>query len=342
MTTEFVENITEQALRRAGAVIRQGGLVAFPTETVYGLGANALDGAAVRRIFEAKGRPQDNPLICHIASPDAIYSLAREVPEAALRLAREFWPGPLTIVLPCRPEVPSEVTAGLDTVGIRLPSHPQARALISEAGVPIAAPSANTSGRPSPTTAAHVLEDMGGRIDMILDGGACSVGVESTVVSLAGSVPRLLRPGGVTLEMLRSVLGEVEVDRAVREQIGADVRVSAPGMKYRHYAPRAPVVAVTGDPQRSAAYILSELKDGDGVICFEECRPMFEGRVQYLHSLGRASDPSDQARRLFDDLRAFDHCGAERILAQCPGDDGVGLAVANRLKKAAGFHVVEV
>ena len=341
MTTEF-SAVTGEALKRAGEIIRGGGLVAFPTETVYGLGANALDGGAVLKIFLAKGRPQDNPLICHIADGRDIYSLAREVPPAALELARRFWPGPLTIVLPCRPEVPPEVTAGLDTVGIRFPSHPAARALIGAAGVPIAAPSANTSGRPSPTTAAHVLEDKSGKIDMILDGGACGVGVESTVLSLAGGKPRLLRPGGVTLEQLRGALGEVEVDRAVREQIGADVRVSAPGMKYRHYAPRAPVLAVTGEPRRSAEYILENLRPGDGVICFEEFLPLFSGRAHWLRSLGAADDPSDQARRLFDCLRAFDHCDAGRILAQCPDDGGVGLAVANRLKKAAGFNIVEV
>jgi len=206
--------------------------------------------------------------------------------------------------------------------------------------VPIAAPSANTSGRPSPTEARHVLEDMDGRIEMILDGGACGVGVESTVLSLAGDKPRLLRPGGVTLSQLEEVLGEVEVDRAVHSQIGADVKVSSPGMKYRHYAPKAPVIAVTGAPRKSAQYILENIAAGDGVICFEECREMFAGKVTHLRSLGSAEDLSEQARRIFDDLRAFDSLEVSRIFAQCPDEDGIGLAVANRLKKAAGFNVI--
>ena len=344
MQTEFCPDVTPEsdAVRRAGEIIRTGGLVGFPTETVYGLGADAMNGEAVAKIFRAKGRPQDNPLICHIASTEGLYALAREVPEAALRLADAYWPGPLTIILPCRPEVPREVTTGLDTVGIRFPSHPVARALIEASGTPIAAPSGNTSGRPSPTTAAHMREDMWGKIDMILDGGPCSVGVESTVVTLAAEHPRLLRPGGITLEQLEAVLGPVAVDKALRQKIDDSEKVSAPGMKYRHYAPAAPVTAVTGDPDRAAAYILSQLTPDDGVICYEEYLERFTGTAGWVYSVGSARAIDEQARRIFDALRYFDSTGAKRIFAQCPDEDGIGLAVANRLKKAAGFHVINV
>ncbi len=344
LETEFCPDVTPEsdAVRRAGEIIRAGGLVGFPTETVYGLGADARNSEAVAAIFRAKGRPQDNPLICHIAHPEELDTLARTVPEAARRLAETYWPGPLTIILPCRPEVPKEVTAGLDTVGIRLPSHPVARALIEASGTPIAAPSGNRSGRPSPTTAAHMWEDMAGRIDMILDGGPCTVGVESTVVTLAAPVPRLLRPGGITLEQLRAVLGEVEVDKALRQKIDDSEKVSAPGMKYRHSAPAAPVTAVTGDPDRSAAYILSQIGPDDGVICYEEYLDRFLGAAGWVRSIGREDRIDEQARRVFDALRSFDSTGAKRIFAQCPEETGIGLAVANRLKKAAGFHVVNV
>lgn len=328
------------AIEQAGAMLASGQVVGIPTETVYGLGANALDGNAVRQIFAAKGRPMDNPLIVHIADFDQIYPLVEGVPEAARRLADAYWPGPMTIILPKSDRIPVEVSAGLDTVGIRLPSHPVARAVIRAAGVPIAAPSANTSGRPSTTTAAHVMEDMSGKIAAVLDGGACAVGVESTVISLAGDKPRLLRPGGISLEQLEAVLGSVEVDRAVREQIGDDVRVSAPGMKYRHYAPHAPVTAVCGDPEKGAAYIASQLTGQSGVICFDEFADCFPGHI--VRTIGRSDDQAAQAHAIFDALRAFDETDVTAIFAQCPDDSGIGLAVANRLKKAAGFHVIEV
>lgn len=328
------------ALAQAAALLRAGEVVGMPTETVYGLAANALDGAAVAKIFAAKGRPQDNPLIVHIAGREQLARLARTVPESALRLAERFWPGPLTMILPKGDCIPDEVSAGLDTVGIRLPSHPVARALIREAGMPLAAPSANTSGRPSTTTSAHVLEDLGGKIPAVVEGGPCAVGVESTVVSLAGSVPRLLRPGGVSLEQLRTVLGTVEVDRALREKIGDDVRVSAPGMKYRHYAPKAPVTVVCGDPERTAAYIARHAGANAGILCFSEYAPRFERHESRV--IGASGDVQTQARRVFDALRSFDETGVSEIWAQCPDDAGLGLAVANRLKKAAGFHIVNV
>lgn len=340
MNTLLLHPDTPGDIERAGALLAAGQVVGIPTETVYGLGANALDGAAVKQIFAAKGRPADNPLIVHIADFSQIFDLVAAVPDAARRLADAYWPGPLTIILPKAACIPDEVSAGLETVGIRLPSHPVARAVIRAAGVPIAAPSANTSGRPSTTTAAHVMEDMSGKIAAVLDGGACQVGVESTVVSLAGEQPRLLRPGGISLEQLEAVLGPVAVDRAISQPIGDDVRVSAPGMKYRHYAPHAPVTAVCGDPAKGAAYIASHLTAQAGVICFDEFAGQFDGHI--VRTIGRADDPAAQAHAIFDALRAFDDTDVTAIFAQCPDDLGIGLAVANRLKKAAGFHVIEV
>ena len=328
------------AIRRAADLLLAGEVVGMPTETVYGLAANALNETAVKKIFEAKGRPQDNPLIVHIADADALDQVSTNVPDAARRLAAAYWPGPLTMVLPRAACIPDTVTAGLSTVGVRLPAHPLARALIRQAGVPIAAPSANRSGRPSTTTSTHVLADMDGRIPAVLEGGPCQVGVESTIVSLTGDKPRLLRPGGISLEQLCAVLGEVEIDRALREQIGDDERVSAPGMKYRHYAPKAPVIVVCGDPELTAAYIQKHLTNETGVLCFTEFAYLFE--MHEMRTMGTASDPITQARRIFDALRSFDETSVQEIYTQCPDDEGIGLAVANRLKKAAGFQVVTV
>lgn len=330
----------ENAVQKAAAFLRSGEVVGMPTETVYGLAANALDGNAVAKIFQAKGRPSDNPLIVHIADWAQIHALSPAVPPAAQALAQAFWPGPLTIIVPKGDCIPAEVSCGLDTVGIRLPSHPLARALIRAAGVPLAAPSANTSGKPSTTTAAHVLRDMDGKIAAILDGGPCGVGVESTVVSLTTDPPRLLRPGGVTLEELRAVLGNVAVDRALYESIGDDARVSAPGMKYRHYAPKAPVTVVRGKAERTAAYIRAHANAAEGVLCFDEYSGSFPACA--VECFGSRDAPAEQAREVFDRLRAFDDMDVTRIWAQCPPDEGVGLAVANRLRKAAGFHVVDV
>ena len=335
------KRLSQQDIQTAADLLRTGGLVGIPTETVYGLGANGLDPAAVGRIFQAKGRPQDNPLILHIPGADWLERYCRDIPAAAYELARRFWPGPLTMVLRRRDNVPDQVTAGLDTVGMRCPAHPLCRAVIQAADVPVAAPSGNTSGRPSPTTAAHMLEDMDGRIDAILDGGPCSVGVESTIVDLTCTPPRLLRPGGITLEQLRAALGEVAVDPAVTRLMGAGERPRAPGMKYRHYAPKAPVTVVTGEPERSAAYIAAHAGPGDGVICFEEFLPMYAGGARPVMSLGPAGDKGEQARRVFDALRAFDHTAVSAIWAQGPDSGGIGLAVTNRLNKAAGFHIVE-
>jgi len=329
-----------QDIAQAAQIIRDGGLVGIPTETVYGLGANALDAEAVRRIFEAKGRPQDNPLIIHVPSADWLERYCTEVPETAYALAAEFWPGPLTMILPRREIVPLRTTGGLETVGVRCPNHPLTLAIIEQAGVPIAAPSGNTSRRPSPTTAAHMWEDMDGRIDAIVDGGACEVGVESTIIDLTVTPPQLLRAGGLPLEELRRVLGEVTVDAAVTRLMQDGERPRAPGMKYRHYAPKAPVTVFTGHHHAAALAMAAQATPDTGVICFDEDAVCFAGCE--VQTLGASDDPAQNARRVFDALRYFDSTGVRQILAQCPPETGLGLAVANRLKKAAGFQVVVV
>ena len=338
-TIVFHPESDPNAVRDAAAILRCGGLLGIPTETVYGLGADALNEDAVRNIFLAKGRPQDNPLIIHVPDASWLERYCRDVPPAAYRLAERFWPGPLTMILPRRDIVPLRTTGGLETVGVRCPNHPVTLAIIEAAGVPIAAPSGNTSGRPSPTTAAHMIEDMDGRIDGIVDGGPCTVGVESTIIDLTVTPPRLLRPGGLPLESLRQVLGEVAVDKAVTGLLSAGEHPRAPGMKYRHYAPHAPVTVVTGAPERSARRIRGLLSDTAGVICFDEYAPLFPGHI--IHNLGPAADKSAQARHVFDALRTFDGTDVTEIFAQCPDDGGLGLAVANRLKKAAGFHLID-
>ncbi len=338
-TILFTEN-TKENIEKAAEIIRRGGLLGIPTETVYGLGANALNADACRRIYEAKGRPQDNPLIIHVPDASWLSRYCEKVPESAYRLAEAFWPGPLTMILPKKEIVPYRTTGGLETVGVRCPNHPVTLAVIAAADVPIAAPSGNTSGRPSPTSAADMLEDMDGKIDGIFDGGPCGVGVESTIIDLTCQPPRLLRAGGLPLEELERVLGTVLVDKCITQLMTDGERPRAPGMKYRHYAPKAPVTVVTGDGKKSAAYIAAHAPEGAGVICFSEFRAQFPGCV--VHELGPEGDKSEQARRVFDALREFDVTDVTEIFAQCPDDAGLGLAIGNRLKKAAGFHVVEV
>lgn len=339
MKTELLRG-TE--IERAALILKTGGLVGIPTETVYGLGANGLNPRAVEDIFRAKGRPQDNPLILHIPDPSWLEWYCEDVPDTARKLAKRFWPGPLTMVLRRKHIVPDVVTAGLDTVGMRCPDHSICRAVIRAAGVPVAAPSGNTSGRPSPTSVTDMLEDMNGKIDAILDGGDCQVGVESTIIDLTCAPPRLLRPGGVPLEELRAVLGEVELDPAILRPMGEGEKPRAPGMKYRHYAPKAPVTVVKGSPARSAQYILDHISDSywEGIICFDEFADWYPGHP--VERLGGAADCWENARRLFHALRAMDEAGVKRIWAQSPGTAGMGLAVVNRLDKAAGFHIVEV
>jgi len=339
-TKLFSAPLCEEQFNEAAEILRSGGLLGIPTETVYGLGADALNPAAARSIYAAKGRPQNNPLIIHIPHESWLPRYCREIPAAAYALARRFWPGPLTMILPKKDCVPMETTGGLETVGVRCPDHPITLELIRRADVPVAAPSGNLSGRPSPTTAQHMLADMNGRIDAIVDGGPCGVGVESTIIDLTCTPPRLLRPGGLPLEALEAVLGEIKIDKAVLEELKAGERPAAPGMAYRHYAPKAPVTVVTGDPQKSAAYIAAHLQPNSGVICFHEFLEAFPGHI--VHDLGHTADKSEQGRMVFDALRTFDDTGVTEIWAQCPDDSGLGLAVGNRLKKAAGFHVIEV
>ncbi len=323
----------------AAQILKNGGLVALPTETVYGLGANGLDEKAVAKIFIAKGRPQDNPLILHVASPSQMEDICHDIPEAAWRLARAFWPGPLTMVLPAKDIVPKGTTAGLSTVAVRCPDCDLTRRIIRLSGVPIAAPSANLSGTPSTTTAAHVLHDHDGKIDAIVDGGPCRVGVESTIVDLTEQPPRLLRPGGITPEQLMEILGALTVDKAVTAQLGKDEVVKAPGMKYRHYAPKAPVVIVSGSREAAAGYIKRHYEKGQRVLCFQEelglyrdCDPL---------SYGSESDPASLSAGLFDALRQLDSAAVTKVYARCPVGGGIAYAVQNRLKKAAAFQIID-
>lgn len=337
--TKGQQKSIEDKISAAAKILRQGGLVAIPTETVYGLGANGLDASAVNRIFEAKGRPQDNPLILHVTGAQWLPRYCRDIPPMAYVLARKFWPGPLTMILKSQDIVPKETTAGLDTVAVRCPNHPVTLSIIREAGVPIAAPSANLSGRPSCTTAQDVLEDMDGKIDGIVDGGPCTVGVESTILDLTCEPPRLLRPGGLPLEDLERLIGHIDVDKAVTGKLEEGDKPKAPGMKYRHYAPKAPVTVVTGAATASAAEIARRVTPTSGVICFDEYAHLFQN--QEVHTLGPSNDKLTQAQRVFDALRTFDNSSVTEIYAQCPDNRGLGLAIGNRLKKAAGFQIVE-
>ena len=327
----------KESIAQAADILRRGGLLAIPTETVYGLGANGLDENAVLHIFEAKGRPQDNPLILHIPDASWLTRYCEDVPDAAYKLAERFWPGPLTMILKKKPCVPLRTTGGLETVGMRCPDHAVTRAIIEKAGVPVAAPSSNTSGRPSCTTAEHVREDMWGKIDGIVDGGPCQVGVESTIIDLTVTPPQLLRPGGLPLESLIDALGEVTVDKAVTQKMNDGEKPRAPGMKYRHYAPKAPVTVVTGGAKASARYLLTHAGEKSGIICFDEFTRLFDGHI--VHPLGASDDKRAQAQHVFDALRTFDETNVGEIWAQCPDSKGLGLAIGNRLKKAAGFHV---
>ncbi|MFZ5827423.1 MAG: L-threonylcarbamoyladenylate synthase [Bacillota bacterium] len=334
-----------EAVTHAAEIIRRGDVVAFPTETVYGLGANATDSAAVAKIFEAKGRPSDNPLIVHVAERGQLSDVVSEVPAAAAKLMDRFWPGPLTMVLPKRRAVPDAVTCGLPTVGVRMPSHPVALALIRAAGVPLAAPSANRSGRPSPTSAEHVLEDLDGRIPLLLDGGETGLGLESTVIDMTVDPPLLLRPGGITLEQICAEIGPVEVAPAVH---GAEVGEAprSPGMKYAHYAPKARVLLIDGPVlamQEKIRDLAGEFEaEGNrvGIMCAAESRGVYQAQV--VLEYGTREDLAGVASNLFSTLRAFDRHGVEVILAEGVPATGIGLAIMNRLRRAAGGQVVAV
>ena len=334
----------EAAIQEAGRLLADGGLVAFPTETVYGLGANGLDEEAAARIYAAKGRPSDNPLILHIASMEELYPLVAEVPETARSLAEAFWPGPLTLVLKKSGKVPGGTTGGLDTVAVRMPSHPVARQVIESAGVPIAAPSANTSGRPSPTRALHVLEDMDGKIDMVIDGGDVGIGLESTIIDVSGGTPVILRPGYITEEMVEQLTGTVAVDPAVRGQIPPDARPKAPGMKYRHYAPQAELTVFLGPPVAVCGAIEKALLEAKaqgkraGVLCTEESEAFYQAPVKKC--AGRRNEPDSVARSLYDVLRAFDKEQVDCIFSESFEDLPLSGAIMNRLLKAAGYRTV--
>ncbi len=335
-------------IRLAARILHRGGVVAFPTETVYGLGANALDGRAVRRIFRAKGRPADNPLIVHIANFRDIKDLVAYLPPRATLLMQSFWPGPLTLIMPRSELIPDIVTAGLDTVGIRMPSHPVARALIRGAHLPIAAPSANISGRPSPTTGPDVLRDMRGKIDAVVDGGPAAVGVESTVLDLTTPVPTILRPGGVTYEELQAVLGEVAIDPDVQGSRVA--RPRAPGMKYRHYAPQGEVYIVSGALEQVTIRIRTLLANWQqkgrrvAVLATWETAAAYrrEPLPDYLEVLGSRSQPATIAASLFRALRNCDRHHIDIILAEAVAEEGIGLAIMNRLRKSAAHRIIRV
>lgn len=333
MHTEILK-MNEADIARAGEILRAGGLVAIPTETVYGLAANALDGKAVAKIFEAKGRPQDNPLIVHVTSREEILPLVESIPPEAQALAEAYWPGPMTVIMKKSALIPDEVSAGLDTVGIRMPQHPAARAVIRAAGVPLAAPSANLSGAPSPTNAQRVLNDLDGKVDAILDAGDCGVGLESTVVTVAAKPPCLLRPGGITLEQLEAVLGRVEVHPAVFSALQSEAQAASPGMKYKHYAPKTKVIIVKGSLEAFCGFINAQKPCG--ALCFEgEEAAVGVPCVTY----GKCGDANSQAFRLFEALREVDALNVPVVYARAPEADGVGMAVTNRLLRAAGFEV---
>lgn len=344
MQTQFANAVTqkENGTRLGGSILRAGGLVAFPTETVYGLGANGLDGDAVRRIFEAKGRPGDNPLILHVAKKNDVKQLWTRIPDAARTLMDAFWPGPLTLIFNRSSAVPDEVTAGLETVAVRMPDNKTALALIREAGVPVAAPSANTSGKPSPTMAEHVRHDMEGKIDLIIDGGPCRFGVESTVLSLVGK-PTILRPGAVTKEMLEAVAGPVALAPSILTPLKAGETAASPGMKYRHYAPDAEVLVAEGAPRQAASHIARaydvRAERGERCIIFatEQTRALYSGR-QYV-IIGDRNEPATLCANLFAQLRAHSD-DVDVIFAEALPEQGEGLAYMNRLLRAAGFHVL--
>ena len=351
-------HIKDEELGEAAGILRSGGLVAFPTETVYGLGGNALDEDAAGKIYAAKGRPSDNPLIAHVSCMEEVAPLVKEIPEAGRKLMEAFWPGPLTMIFPKSDKVPYGTTGGLDTVAIRMPDDPVANRLIALAGVPVAAPSANTSGRPSPTTADHVWQDMNGRIEMIIDGGPVGIGVESTIVDVSSAVPAVLSPGAITMEMLEAVLGDVSVDPAILGPLSADVRPKAPGMKYKHYAPKADLTLVEPedvdrenglDEKQLQAMIgkVRELSRGKieagckvGVICTDESRHCYtDGAVR---SIGERKSQASVAHNLYALLREFDDLGVDYIFSESFPKDHLGQAIMNRLSKAAGYKIVKV
>lgn len=349
MKTEYVDlregKDIKEGVKKAAEIIKRGGLVAFPTETVYGLGANGLDENAVPKIYEAKGRPSDNPLILHISKLDEIEDIVKEIPKSALILAEEFWPGPLTMVFKKSERIPYRTTGGLESVAIRMPSNKIARELIKAAGVPIAAPSANSSGRPSPTKAAHVIYDLDGKIDMVIDGGEVDIGIESTIVDVTGEVPVILRPGFITEEMLSEAIGRVEIDEVVKSlSPDKDLKPKAPGMKYRHYAPRGKMTIYKGSHSKVVERINEEISKLEGkktgVLATDETKSYY--RADIIISLGSREDGESIAHNLFDALRKFDDDDVEFIYSEGFDENKLGFAIMNRLHKSAGYNIINV
>ena len=348
MNTEIVKvdaaNIDETVIEKAADIIKNGGLVAFPTETVYGLGANALDADASKKIYEAKGRPSDNPLIAHIASLDTLDEIVEDVSDVAKKLIDKFWPGPMTLIFNKKPNVPDSTTGGLDTLAVRFPSNKIAMELIKSSGVPIAAPSANTSGKPSPTKGEHVIEDLDGKVDMILDGGEVGLGLESTIIDVTGK-PTILRPGFITQEMLEEVIEEVELDKTLLAKPTEDFVPKAPGMKYRHYAPKTELVIVKGDAKGVAERIREEIENFDGeaaIITVDEHQSLYEEVDAKVVSWGSLENMNAIAHQIFDALRRVDDWGVDIIYCEAFEEKDLGLAVMNRLTKAAGYQVIDV
>ena len=346
MNTEIVKidaaNIDKNAIEKAAEIIKNDGLVAFPTETVYGLGANALDAEASRKIYEAKGRPSDNPLIAHIASLDTLSDIVEEVSDVANKLIEKFWPGPMTLIFKKKTIVPDSTTGGLDTLAVRFPSNEIAKELIEKSGVPIAAPSANTSGKPSPTKGEHVIEDLDGRVDMIIDGGEVGLGLESTIIDVTGK-PTILRPGFITQEMLEQVIEEVELDKTITEKPSEDFSPKAPGMKYRHYAPKTKLVIVRGEANKVAERIKEKIKDKNAaILTVDQHKDLYKDTDAKVVSWGDIEKMDEIAHKIFDELRVADEWGVDIIYCEAFEEKDLGLAVMNRLTKAAGYQVIDV
>lgn len=352
MKTEYVvlkgEEKEGEVLKKAAAILNHGGLVAFPTETVYGLGGDGLNPSSSKKIYEAKGRPSDNPLILHVSEVSEIDRLVKEIPKTAKILSDTFWPGPMTLVMKKSELVPFETTGGLDTVAIRIPKNEIARKLIQEAGCPIAAPSANASGRPSPTKGSHVKEDMDGKIEMILDGGEVGIGLESTIIDVTGEIPVILRPGFITKEMLSQLLLEVEEDETIKNpERQKDVKPKAPGMKYRHYAPKGEMTIFEGERKRVVEAINKEIlkekekKRAIAILATEETKADYIG-ADYVLSVGSYKNLSQIAHNLFHTLRSFDELGAELIFSESFLEGELSGAIMNRLRKAAGHKVRKI
>lgn len=341
-----VDDIDREVMEEASLVLRRGGMVAFPTETVYGLGADALDGKASAKIYAAKGRPSDNPLIVHISDIEQLENLVREIPDNARKLMDAFWPGPLTLVFKKSKSVPDGTTGGLDTVAVRMPNHNVALELIRTSKVAIAAPSANTSGRPSPTTAKHVEDDLTGKIDMIIDGGAVGIGIESTIVDVTSDIPVVLRPGYITMDMIEEVVGSVSIDKAITGPLSSDVKPKAPGMKYKHYAPKADLIMFEGELDKVVEHI-NFLTDKNiksaiktGIIASEETKDMYKNGEILM--IGSRNNEDTIAHNLYGVLRKFDDMNVDVIYGETFDDNRLGQAIMNRLLKAAGYHVEKV